>query len=160
MYSPCCDTYLVVKDPDGKIIIDNAPADREHKLLLNKNGRYSVEYNSVDEYDNYREISYNLFTLDVVDPIIEINGQIKTKVKVGEILVLPDYYVTDNYNAPEDILKYVYLETPTFGYKTIAIGDVEGTYKFQVAGEYTLVYFAMDKSSNYAYKTFTITVTN
>ena len=97
--------------------------------------------------------------MDDIAPVIEINGQIKTTAKVGDVLTLPTYNVTDNKTQDSKLLKYVYLSTPTFGYKTISVGDDMGTYIFQVEGDYTLVYFAMDDSSNYSYKTFTIHVT-
>ena len=157
---PFSEVYLRVTDPNGDVIVNNVLANVEQKIVLNKNGRYGIEYYAADDYDNRTFISYNVFTLDVIKPVIEINGQIKTHVKVGEALELPGYFVSDNVSQPSEILKYIYLETPSFGYKTIAIGDNYGTYKFQQAGTYELVYFAMDKASNYAYKTFTITVTN
>ena len=160
LYCPYSEVYLRVTNPDGDVIVNNVLANVEHKIILDKNGRYSIEYYSADDYDNRTFISYNVFTLDVIKPVIEIDGQIKSTVKVGEALQLPNYFVSDNVTDPKDMLKYVYLETPSFGYKTIAIGDNFGTYKFQQAGTYKLVYFAMDKSSNYSYKTFTITVIN
>ncbi len=158
LYSPNVDTFVTVKDPNGNVILNNVKADNDHELVLDKSGRYVIEYSATDERNLKRYITYNVNTLDVVKPVIEINGQIKTTVKVGQVLELPDYYVTDNMSQGDKILRYVYLETPTFGYKTIAIGNHVGTYKFQQAGTYKLVYFAMDEASNYVYKTFTITV--
>ena len=159
LYSPNVDTFVKVTDPNGNVVLNNVKADVNQELVLDKAGRYIVEYTATDERGLKRFISYNINTLDVVKPVIEINGQIKTTIKVGQVLELPEYYVTDNMSKADKILRYVYLETPTFGYKTIAIGDHVGTYKFQKAGTYKLVYFAMDEASNYVYKTFTITVT-
>jgi hypothetical protein len=157
---PNVDVYVTVFDPNENIILDKVLADKEQKLLLNQNGTYTIEYSASDNRNKPRITTFSIQTLDVIKPVIEINGQIKTTVKTGEVLRLPEYIVTDNVSSSDELLKYIYLETPSFGYKTIAIGNNYGTYKFQQKGTYNLVYFAMDKSGNYTYKTFTIKVTD
>ncbi|MBO5713168.1 MAG: hypothetical protein J6R88_03110, partial [Clostridia bacterium] len=157
--SPYCDVTVSVTDPDGEFVIGNASADKEYSFTFTKYGTYVVTYTSKNELNKSRNSITNINVLDKDAPVIEINGQIKTNYKVGEVLTLPTYSVTDNVCETKDIYKYIYLETPTFGYKTIACGNDVGTYIFQAPGKYTLVYFAMDNTSNFAYKTFDITVT-
>lgn len=164
LYSPNCDAYVSLKAPNGDYVLGSASkgviANQDYFVDLDQNGAYFVTYTSVDERNNKRTVSYSINTLDQIKPTIEIDGQIKSHVKVGDVLSLPTIHVSDNLTDPKDMLVYVNLKTPTFGYKVIKINDYEGTYVFQQAGTYELVVFVMDSSSNYSQKSFVITVTD
>lgn len=165
-FSPNCEVFVSVKAPDGSYVLGSltqgVSANEEHKILLDQVGRYEVKYTSKDEDHGNRVTSFSkiINTLDIVNPTIEINGQIKTNYKVGNVLQIPEYFVSDNITAEGDMLSYVYLQTPSFGYKTICANGNKGTYKFQKKGTYVLTFYAMDKASNVTTKSFVLTVTD
>ena len=87
-----------------------------------------------------------------------MKGQVKTQYKVGDKLVLPEYKVTDNNTKEEDMTVYVYLTTPSFGFKTVGVKGISFGYTFVVAGDYRLTFYVRDGSGNYVIKNYDFTV--
>lgn len=163
MVSPECKVFVTVKDPDGTFIIGSADrgmdASKSHKIKLTKYGTYVVTYTSKDERGLAEaRNAYNVKSVDLVDPVLEIKGQIKTQYTVGDKLVLPEYKVTDNNTAEENIEAYVYLTTPSYGFKTVGVKGIAFGYTFVVAGDYQLTFYVRDGSGNFLIKEYKITV--
>lgn len=163
MVSPECEVFVTVQNPAGAYVLgsekEGVSATKAHTVSLTEYGNYKVTYSSKDEAGKRTQIQYIIKSTDNVDPVLEINGQIKTKVKVGDELYIPDYKVSDNVTAVENIRSYVYIETPNYGLKTVSVSGIKFSYKFKAAGKYTLAFYAQDGSGNYVIKQFTITVT-
>lgn len=163
MVSPECKVYVSVKDPDGTYIIGSASqgveANKNHKIKLTKYGTYVAQYTSKDERGaREAKLSYNVKSVDLVDPVLEIKGQIKTSYKVGDKLSLPEYKVTDNNTDEEDMTVYVYLTTPSFGFKTVGVKGLSFGYTFVTAGDYKLTFYVRDGSGNFVIKEYNVTV--
>ena len=163
MVSPECKVYVSVKDPDGTYIIGSAQsgveANKDYRIKLTKYGTYVVMYRSKDERGaKEARLTFNVKSVDLIDPVLEIKGQVKTQYKVGDKLVLPEYKVTDNNTKEEDMTVYVYLTTPSFGFKTVGVKGVSFGYTFVVAGDYRLTFYVRDGSGNYVIKNYDFTV--
>ncbi len=162
MISPECEVTVTVQSPSGSYILGAAgsgvSAATKHVITLSEYGSYKVIYQSRDEAGKRTQVQYIINSTDSVDPVLEINGQIKTKAKVGDELYIPDYKVSDNLTAAENIRSYVYIETPNYGLKTVSVSGIKFSYKFKTAGKYTLAFYAQDGSGNYVIKQFTIIV--
>ena len=163
MVSPECKVYVSVKDPDGTYIIGSASsgvdASRSYKIKLTKYGTYVAQYTSRDER-GVREAkrTFNVKSVDLVDPVLEIKGQVKTSYKVGDKLSLPEYKVTDNYTAEDDMTVYVFLTTPSYGFKTVGVKGLSFGYTFVTAGDYQLTFYVRDGSGNFVIKEYKVTV--
>jgi hypothetical protein len=116
---------------------------------------YLLEYSSADETGKPRKITYQINTIDTIVPKIEIDGEIKSTYKEGEALTIPPISIIDN---AKEVNYYVYLQTPTYGRKIIQSSTLNETYVFKRKGEYKLIVFAIDNSSNSTEKTFIINV--
>ena len=163
MVSPECKVYVSVKDPDGTYIIGTASsgveANKNYRIKLTKYGTYVAMYTSKDERGaKEARRTFNVKSVDLIDPVLEIKGQVKTQYKVGDKLVLPEYKVTDNNTKEEDMTVYVYLTTPSFGFKTVGVKGISFGYTFVVAGDYQLTFYVRDGSGNYVIKNYNFTV--
>ena len=163
MVSPECKVYVSVKDPDGTYIIGTASqgveANKNYKIKLTKYGTYVALYTSKDERGaKEAKRTFNVKSVDLVDPVLEIKGQVKTSYKVGDKLVLPEYKVTDNNTLEDDMTVYVYLTTPSFGFKTVGVKGLSFGYTFVTAGNYQLTFYVRDGSGNYVIKEYKVTV--
>ncbi|MBO5712960.1 MAG: hypothetical protein J6R88_01995, partial [Clostridia bacterium] len=160
MCSTNCTTNVTVVDPNGTTILSGVKANRTNSFVASVYGVYTITYTSRDEEGNVTNLKYLATVVDTENPVIEISGQVTTTARVNSYLTVRSFTATDNVSTNANILKYVFIETPNYGYKAVQVnGYSTATYKFEVAGEYKLVYVAMDKAGNIAYKTFTITVT-
>lgn len=163
MVSPECKVYVSVKDPDGTYIIGSASsgveANKNYKIKLTKYGTYVAFYTSKDERGaKEAKRTFNIKSVDLVDPVLEIKGQVKSSYTVGDRLILPEYKISDNNTKEEDMAAYVYLTTPSFGFKTVGVKGLAFGYTFVVAGDYKLTFYVRDGSGNYVIKDFKITV--
>jgi hypothetical protein len=157
--SPNCDAYLTLRDPNDNYVLGSSAqgvkANKNYSVFVNIPGMYSLEYYSADETGKPRKITYQINTIDTIVPKIEIDGQIKSTYKEGEALTIPPISIIDN---AKEVNYYVYLQTPTYGRKIIQSSTLNETYVFKRKGEYKLIVFAIDNSSNSTEKTFIINV--
>ena len=79
-----------------------------------------------------------------------------TEAKVGDMIIVPNYTVSDNYTAAEDIIVRVFVETPTSQVlmlpgNAIVVHHV-GTYKIRV--------MVVDTAGNITSETYYVNVKN
>jgi hypothetical protein len=154
--SPDIDVTFSLFDPKGLAIYENIPAEKDYYFTLTTFGTYVLKYTTQDENNNKINRSINIVSIDNIAPGIEVNGQFKSKYKVGDTINIPNYAVMDNYY--EGVSSYVFVTTPTYGMKVVTVNGDASSYKFQVAGRYTITYYAMDNAANYTVKEFVIMV--
>ena len=165
MFSPNCDVTLSVMAPDGTFVLGSlttgVAANVEYSITLDQLGTYVIRYKALDERGNGKNpLPIMINTLDVIAPTVEIDGQIKSNYKVGDLLIVPEMIVEDNIATQEELNSYVFLQTPSFGFKTLYTNGTKGDYVFQQKGTYVLKFVAMDKDSNVTERSFTLTVTD
>ena len=92
---------------------------------------------------------YNfLVGINVVDmeaPEITFDGQFQTSAKVGDVLVIPDFTVSDNLSAVEDIIVAKYVSNPYGGFIKLINGN---SIKVAHAGIYEFRIIAIDAIGN------------
>lgn len=160
LFDPNVTVKLTVTKPNGEVLVSQS-ADTEYVLHLEEIGSYNVEYFSVDSTRNETRQAFSLYSADTFDPVIEIDGQFKSKAKINEEYTLHKAKAYDNYDKPEDLRIYVYvfdpdgyIECPVNGY-----GEVDSyNYKFTKTGTYRIRYFVMDSYGNYCHRVFMVNV--
>lgn len=129
-----------VSDVDG-VFIKNVPADKEYVVRFSEYGTYQVTYSAKDSQGIPAMYRRNIIIVDEVAPTVEINGNMSSSYKVGDTVDIPKMNATDNTCEPKT---YVYVITPNG--KCEYVSDFR--YSPKAAGEYTIVYNAIDDDGN------------
>ena len=93
---------------------------------------------------------------DDTAPEIKFKSDAPTTGKVGTAFVLPDFDVTDDTTAPENITVYKSVIAPNLD-STYLKGNVNA-YVPRYAGKYTVVITATDERGNACVQSFTVNV--
>ena len=158
---------VTVVDPQGKAVKDvnglelkDVDPSKEYTILLDQYGQYRVIYTSKDTFNatpNKQEYSYAITVEDSESPKISFYHDFQTTAKVGEVIIIPNFMVSDNVSASENIVITKYCLTPN-GYLLVLDGEsnsvrvaYEGIYEFRV--------IVMDESGNMTMHRQTIVVT-
>lgn len=165
---------LTVIDADGNVIINNEDATLEHKITLSKYGNYRISYNSKDGNNRTSSRSFAICCIENEVPQLTVNFTPKSEYSVGSTFNLPSYSFTDNsLNCTLDILLYLpsgqgiaiehadmvdgvvtttnYLDLDHYSSDLV---KSRNSFKFYVAGKYTLRYLVVDAYGNIALKEF------
>ncbi|MBE5747837.1 MAG: DUF5011 domain-containing protein [Clostridiales bacterium] len=125
VYSPNMDYSLTVTDSNGDAVVDvngvlleNVDPSKDYVIKLDKIGQYLVSYSATEDKEFVKRVNSSalIYTLNVSDeekPVITWKGSFVTEAKVGDMLVVPNYTVSDNYTAEKDIIVRVFVEAPT-----------------------------------------------
>ena len=134
------DKKTVVKDVNGVELKDVDPG-KEYQIKVSEYGQYLVTYTAADTFNatpNKTNFTYAITIEDDVKPVITFKHGFATTAKVGDVIVLPDFTVTDNVSATDNIVVTKYCLTSN-GYLIVLDGDAnsvkvayEGTYEFRV----------------------------
>ncbi len=138
-----------VKDVNGKELREVDPAV-SYKIMLTEYGQYTVTYTAAEDQSfSPRPTKENfVFGINVVDmeaPEITFNGRFQTSVKVGEILVIPDFTVEDNLSSVDEIIVAKFVCNPYGGIIRLVDGN---SVKVDHVGTYELRVVAIDKIGN------------
>ncbi|MFW6029153.1 MAG: hypothetical protein ACOCRO_02745 [Halanaerobiales bacterium] len=151
---------IKVENPDGTEILSEEGMSEEFHTIdseyMDKNGSYTVTYTAVDLAGNETEHTETVRVGDTLPPNIELNNKDRNEpdtFNVGESLnldfdsiVLDDNETEYDENVIDEDDFSVQLTDPE-GEKTDII-DSEGSYDFELAGEYTLEYKVLDDAGN------------
>ena len=146
------DVYVSVIAPDGSLLISDEKADTEKSIVLSNSGVYTITYYSIDAHGGRGELLFEYTVPDYVGATISVNTT-KIEVKVGEKFNIPTATVTDNLTPNELIDLYTFIIDENNHYTL-----VNGEYSLDNAGEYTLVYVAVDGSGNISRQTVLVVV--
>ena len=162
--APTVDFKLNVRDSEGNfvtsadgILLKDVDPAAEYVISLQKYGVYTVTYTSAENgspRQNVNEFSYEINVIDDEAPVFEINGAPAKRAKKGGTITLPEYKVTDNVTAEENIVVYIIVRNPNG--RTIFVTD--GSFKVDYSGEYEISYYFADEAGNTSSVTFKITV--
>ena len=142
---------------DDGVLLENAACDREYTFTAEQYGTYAVYYRAFDTLGgNMGQFSYNYVVCDDTAPEIKFKSDAPTTGKVGTAFVLPDFDVTDDTTAPENITVYKSVIAPNLD-STYLKGNVNA-YVPRYAGKYTVVITATDERGNACVQSFTVNV--
>ncbi len=136
---------VAVKDVNGKLL-QSVPANVQYEVLLSEAGQYVVAYTAKDSRGAV-SVPESFVIRSIVDrkPVITVNGEVPTTVKVGTKVTLPNFSVSYLENNEENLHYGVYI-TPTNRYQYLT----ENTFTPDMVGTYRIRYFALDAYGNYA----------
>ena len=146
--SPAVTFGLTVRDPEGNIVSDingvpleNVDPSAEYTIVLEKFGQYRIQYTAEESSEfiarpNEAIFRYAVNVEDGTAPVFAFDGELVSEAKVGEVITLPDYTVTDNVTAAEEIVVTQYVLTPN-GMLLVLQGNAfrpayEGVYEFRL----------------------------
>lgn len=144
-----------VKSTDGVVLnkVPLANGKAPYSLKLSSYGTYLIEYLVTDGGGNRYSLSQQILVLSEEKPTIEIDGNISENASVGESKTLPYATAKDYTGKSLDVMIIVTLPSG----KRCGVGVGED-FVFENKGIYTLKYYALDDSGNYAETIFTVTV--
>lgn len=154
--SPAVTFGLTVRDPEGNIVSDvngvrleNVDPGIEYTIRLELFGQYKVSYTAAEDSvfiprPNSVSLGYALNVEDSVPPEIKMEGSLVQTAKVGEVITLPAYTVTDNETAQSEIIVNAYVLNPN-GSLIMLSGN---SFKPSYAGVYEFRITAMDADGN------------
>ena len=156
--SPYCKGSFSVKDKnneyavatDGTVLKDADPT-RDYDLVLTEYGAYVFTYKFTDEspfseYPNEKDYVYKVTCADFVPPTIEATTSWTKEAKVGDVIVMPNIKVTDNYSTEDNISVYRSIVTP-YGFETL-LEEGENAIRVSYPGKYVFKVVAMDEFGN------------
>lgn len=132
----------IVSSVDGTKLSEIAPT-QAYVIEMSKIATYKAVYTAIDECGNESTKICVLNAIDLVDPVVKINGDMAETWTVDEKVTLPSYvveYVLDS----EDNLSYIVCITPSDRHEYIA----DGAYTPKEKGLYIVRYVAMDVYGN------------
>lgn len=95
-----------VTDINGKLLSDVDPT-QEYTIKLEQYGKYKVSYQAeevTDSRSNTAKFQYAINVVDTIAPTFTFKHLFPTIVAVGDVIVLPDFTVSDNLTAADDIV--------------------------------------------------------
>ena len=99
-----------IADAEGTLLKDVDPT-REYSSSPERYGRYTVRYSAEDTSGNEQTLQYAINVEDDVPPEILFTGEFATEAKVGDVLVIPEFSVSDNLGGEVTVYKYAIRRT-------------------------------------------------
>ncbi len=162
---PNTSLLLTVTAPDGTPVtavdgteLSAVVPDRAYEIDLTQYGQYFVSYVASDTFSGKDfELGYAITVEDRTAPEITFAHGFAESVKIGDVIVIPDFTVTDNVTAAEElrIAKYVL----TADGRLIELTGTSNAFRPAMAGEYEVRIIAVDAAGNIAMVRQIVTVT-
>ncbi|MBQ9734318.1 MAG: hypothetical protein IJV95_00525 [Clostridia bacterium] len=158
--SPLKTNCLSVYNPDGSIAtaidgtkLDKVLSNKDYQITLNSYGTYVIDYTVIDDANNAPSYKVNIQVVDNEPPVIRVKDTFPKTAKVGDVIRIPDYQVTDD--VDKDLSVTIILYNDFDGLRRI------WTDKYFVINEvadYSITYISYDTAGNAASVTVTIHV--
>ena len=116
------------------------------KILATDYGTYTITYMAIDASGNGVTKNYTVRIRDNVAPVLTVDGEVATKVKALDKLVLPKVYASDNVDA--EITVYAIVIDPMNAYSVFTLGE---EYIVQMKGRYIVKFYCADSCANQTY---------
>lgn len=147
---------LTVLDGAGNVVVDTngrrlsgVDPTREYTIVLRSIGQYSVMYTAKEATlarPNNAPFTYALNVEDIKAPAFDFAHLFPETVRVGEKIILPDFTVSDDTTAPEDIAVFRYIVTPDG--RLVQLPENSNALVATAPGVYEIRLVARDKSGN------------
>lgn len=146
---------VTVTAPDGITkIINRASVSDALSFVVNELGEYTIAFSILDGFGNTARSTYTVKVVDTVNPVLEINGILKSEIPAGKSVKLPTATATDAEDGECGVVILI-RDLNTYG---LYVAE-NGKYTFKRAGKYEIIYQTHDLSYNYTQYVFTVTVT-
>ncbi|MBQ7913127.1 MAG: hypothetical protein IJ308_05240 [Clostridia bacterium] len=163
---PNTEALLTVISPSGEVVtsldgtpLQGADATVDYDIMLTEYGEYivSVEAKEVGTWQasNKAYFDYMITVIDGEKPTISFKDDFKKNLKVGDLLVIPKFTVSDNHSTAEEITVIKMIINPN-GMPIMLYDDVNAV-RCEYAGAYTVLIYVYDQLGNLT--TFETTVT-
>ena len=154
---PNAEAKLTVSSPSGAIVtsldgtlLQGADATVDYDIALTEYGEYivSVVANEVNSWQasNVAYFQYIVTVIDGEKPTITFKDSFKKNLKVGDLLVIPQFTVADNHSTVEEITVLKMIINPK-GSPIMLYDDVNAI-RCEYAGVYTVIIYVYDKLGN------------
>ena len=166
--------FVTVKTPDGQLVTDEnglvlnqVPANVEYVIKLTEYGQYTVEYTARDWNNRRSSYSYSVNVFDRKPPRVKVADTWSATATIGETVILPEVYVTDDSSEVVDMKVYRTVRNPNgvlmqLGYDYVVengqIKYIQYNYTFQYAGEYEFIIVVYDETGNQTLVKYVVTV--
>ena len=162
---PSCEVYdltskgasanVTVTAPDGQTrVINRADISEDLSFVVSELGEYTIAFAVLDGFGNTARSTYTVQVVDTINPVLKINGILKSEIPVGKSVTLPTATATDALDGECEVMILV-RELDSYGLYVAK----NGKYTFKRAGKYEIIYQTHDLSYNYTQYVFTVTVT-
>lgn len=156
---------LTVTDPDGNVVIDldgnsleGADGRGAYRFRIEQYGSYKVSYVAKDG-TGFQDGVFN-YVIPVEDktaPEIAFAGEARAEYKKGETILLPEFRVSDNLSATENITVYRYVTTSSGS--NVLLSEESGAVVAMETGVYAYFVVCYDEAGNMGLAKVTFTVT-
>lgn len=151
---PLVSVSVSVYSPDGKYATlpsgteaSSLDCSSPQTILLNEYGSWRLDYIAYDSHNGSKARSiYSYKVVDEEAPLITVDRE-NISLKVGAILQVPSFEVSDNCTEKSDITVVVYLIDAEGTFETLT----EGKKDAMAEGKYTIRISAYDESSNMSF---------
>ena len=156
---------LTVTAPDGSPVtsadgvrLTGADPSRSYVFTAEMFGQYQVTYTAADSFSGREQtLGFAVTAEDRLAPAVTFTQDAVQSVRAGEIIVLPEFTVTDDVSAAEEISVRRYMVTGEG--RIIELADGVNAFRPLYAGRYQYRVVAVDASGNIAIARADITVT-
>ncbi len=158
---------MTVKDPQGKIVttvdgvkLENVDPTIAYTIKLDQYGQYSVRLVAADTFNarpNETVLPYTINVDDEVAPEVTFTTGYTETAKVGDVIVMPSFTVSDNITAADKIVVVKYVYTPSG--RLIQLTGESNAITAAQAGTYEFRIYVADESGNMSLIRKTVTVT-
>ena len=144
---------VTVVAPDKQKIIDSVQNQDKLSFTAEMLGQYEIIFATTDGHGRIGNIAFKVKVVDNINPVLTINGKVKTELPVGKKIVFPSATAVDDLDGNCQVRIFVRrLDT----YKLVAVSGTEFT--FTARGKYEIIYQTHDNSWNYTQHIFTVNV--
>lgn len=157
--------FVSVTDPDGKavaasdgILLQNVAPDREYVFTAEKYGQYQINYTAEDTFNGKPyTFGYAVTIEDREPPSVKFKSEFPVEVKKGELIVIPDFTVSDNVTAAENLVvnKYVLTSSGVL----VSLSSDSNSFRPTKEGLYQVRIVVTDEAGNVTLIRRSITVT-
>ena len=135
---------VILKDIYGNEIKEVSPS-YTYEYYLENYGSYIFVYTAEDWSGNKTTQTISITLYDTEKPVITLDGEVASKLKVGESLYIPNATASDN--SSDKLTIYIYVRTPLN--KIIYLDrSVNDSFTLASAGNYYLTYVCYDEAGN------------
>ena len=154
-----------VTDPAGKavtssdgILLENVSPDREYVFTAEEYGQYQINYTAEDTFNaKPYTFGYAVTVEDREPPAVEFKSEFPAEIRKGEVIVIPDFTVSDNVTATENLVVNKYILTS--GGVLVPLSSDSNSFRPTKEGVYQIRIVVTDEAGNVTLIRRNVTVT-
>lgn len=154
---PNVDAKVTVTGPNGEVVtsvdgvaLSGVDATVDYEIVLAEYGAYTVSVEAKEgggwKLPNKSYYEYLISVIDGEKPTITFAEEFASKIKVGELLIIPKYEVSDNFSTAENITVMTVVTNPK-GMPVYVYGDSNAV-RCEYEGVYKIKIFVYDEMGN------------